>query len=102
VLQKGKQRNGPGIVEMQSGCRGNFHPSLVSFKWGVLDSYDFVVFIIGLFSKKNLVVGIGSTWLGHLPPGHGCLFSLQQKESSCGYWEHMAWAPATRSWMSFQ
>jgi hypothetical protein len=31
--------------------------------------------VFSLFSKKNPVVGIGSTWLGHLPPGHGCLFS---------------------------
>lgn len=57
AVRKAKERtgdSGDGI-----GVQRKFIPSLAFFKWAVLGSYDFVVSIVGLPSKKSPVVVIG-------------------------------------------
>lgn len=43
---------------MESRCRGSLGPGLTSFKRAILDSYDFVVSIVGLSSKESPMVGV--------------------------------------------
>jgi hypothetical protein len=82
----------------------NLNPDPASFKWAILNSYEFVVSIVGFLSEESLVVGVGKAW-GRLDSSRASMKNDKRSqenrgEGACG--GNMVWAAVTIPWMSFQ